>query len=181
MEQIKANVRIVAATNRDLKQRVADGHFRQDLFYRLNVVTLVLPPLTRRREDLPLLIDHFIREFNAIQGKSIQGVSEDVLQIIMHHDFPGNIRELENILEYAFILCTTNFIQVEHLPEHLHPVNAKKNAEQDALRGTMEDIKCRAARHALERNNGKRMATCRELKISKDTLRRMLARHPDED
>jgi len=174
LEQIKADVRIVAATNRNLTKRVADGHFRQDLFYRLNVVTMNLPSLAERREDIPILLDHFVAEFNAIQNKKIEGISEDVLQLLMHHDFPGNIRELENILEYAFILCPSGFIQIEHLPEFIHP-SPDAVEESSGLYGTMEDIKCRAARHALERNNGKRMKTCRELKISKDTLRRMLA------
>ncbi|MBI9080785.1 MAG: sigma 54-interacting transcriptional regulator [Pseudodesulfovibrio sp.] len=180
VEEIQADVRIVAATNRDLKQHVADGFFRQDLFYRLNVVTLLLPSLTERREDIPLLIDHFVKEFNAIQGKTIEGVSEDVLHILMHHEFPGNIRELENILEYAFILCPSGFIQAENLPEYLHPSGGYKRTGTDALRGTMEQIKCRAAHHALQRNNGKKMATCRELGISKDTLRKMLNRGSGE-
>jgi len=179
VEEIQADVRIVAATNRDLEQRVTDGLFRQDLFYRLNVVTLRLPSLTERREDIPLLIDHFVEEFNAIQGKTIEGVSEDVLHILMHHEFPGNIRELENILEYAFILCPSGFIQVENLPDYLQPSGGGSRTGSDDLRGTMDQIKCRAARHALKRNNGKKMATCRELEISKDTLRRMLARHPE--
>jgi DNA-binding NtrC family response regulator len=175
---VQADVRVVAATNRDLAARVAAGRFRQDLFYRLNVVTLNLPALRDRREDIPLLIDHFVDEFNAMQGKSIRGVSEDVMQVLMHHDYPGNIRELENILEYAFILCHSGFIQTEHLPDSLHPASASRAA--DDLEGTMEQIKCRAARRALERNNGRKMATCRQLGITKDTLRRLLARDQSE-
>jgi len=180
LKPIKANVRIVAATNRDLKKRVEDGLFRQDLYYRLNVVTMDLPALTERREDIPVLVDHFVSEFNTIQGKAIEGISEDVLHVLMRHEFPGNVRELENILEFAFILCPSGFIQVEHLPEHLQPT---KNSPSDSggLYGTMDEIKCRAARHALARNNGKRMATCRELNISKDTLRRMLDRHTEDE
>jgi PAS domain S-box-containing protein len=175
---VQADVRVVAATNRDLAARVAAGRFRPDLFYRLNVVTLNLPALRDRREDIPLLIDHFVDEFNAMQGKSIRGVSEDVMQVLMHHDYPGNIRELENILEYAFILCHSGFIQTEHLPDSLHPASASRAA--DDLEGTMEQIKCRAARRALERNNGRKMATCRQLGITKDTLRRLLARDQSE-
>ncbi len=178
VKSVQSDVRIVAATNRDLEQRVADGRFRQDLFYRLNVVTMKLPTLTERREDIPVLVDHFVEESNAIQGKAITGVSEDVMQLLMRHDFPGNIRELENILEYAFILCPSGFIQIEHLPEYLHPSGAG-NGGSSGLYGTMEEIKCRAAKYTLMRNNGKRMATCRELKISKDTLRRMLTRCPE--
>jgi len=175
---VHADVRVIAATNRDLEQAVADGSFRQDLFYRLNVVTLTLPPLKERQEDLPLLIDHFLEEFNAMQNKSIQGVSEDTLHILLHHEFPGNVRELENILEYAFILCREGFIQVEHLPEYLHPDSSDSHGP-DPLRGSMDEIKRRAARHAVERNNGKKMAACRDLGITKDTLRKMLAGQKD--
>lgn len=180
VEPVNADVRIVAATNRDLKQLVEDGSFRQDLYYRLNVVTLKLPSLAERREDIPLLIDHFSEGFNALQDKHIRGVSEDALHILMRHDFPGNVRELENILEYAFILCPSGFIQVEHLPEYLQSSAESAPGGNGGLYGTMEEIKCRAARHALERNNDKRMVTCRELGISKDTLRRMLSRCPKE-
>ncbi|BDQ33802.1 sigma-54 interaction domain-containing protein [Pseudodesulfovibrio portus] len=173
VEPVKADVRVVAATNRNLERAVAEGSFRQDLFYRLNVVTLTLPPLSARQEDLPLLISHFLAEFEASQGKGILGVSEDALQVLMHHGYPGNVRELENILEYAFILCTGGFIQVEHLPEYLQPGQPDRSGP-DPLRGTMDDIKRRAARQAVKRNNGKKMAACRELSITKDTLRRLL-------
>lgn len=176
VEPIQADVRIVAATNRDLKQRVADGLFREDLFYRLNVVTLGLPALAERREDIPLLTDHFVAEFNAIQGKNVEGISEEALQLLMRHDLPGNVRELENALEYAFILCPSGLIQPEHLPEYLQAPHS--DTADNGLFGTMDQIKCRAAQHTLKRNNGKKMATCRELNISKDTLRRLLARAP---
>ncbi|WP_419788337.1 sigma-54 interaction domain-containing protein [Pseudodesulfovibrio sp.] len=170
---IKADVRVVAATNRDLEKRVADGRFRQDLFYRLNVVTFQLPPLRERREDIPLLVEHFVEQFNALQGKQIQGVSEDVLLLFLRHDFPGNVRELENILEYSFILCTSGFIQQEHLPDYLQ-ARAETETSDSGLHGSMDEIKRRAARHAVERNQGRRMAACRELGITKDTLRRLL-------
>jgi PAS domain S-box-containing protein len=175
---VGADVRVVAATNRDLHARMAEGLFRQDLYYRLNVVTLHLPALRDRREDIPLLIDHFVDEFNTVRGRAVRGVSEDVLQVLMRHDFPGNIRELENILEYAFILCNAGFIQIEHLPEYLHPVG--RTGQGGALCGTLEEIKCRAAWQAVERHGGRKMAACRELDISKDTLRRLLARCPDD-
>jgi len=178
LQPVKADVRVVAATNRDLKKRVAEGTFREDLYYRLNVATLRLPSLTERREDIPVLAHHFITEFNALQGKTIEGVSEDVLHIFMAHDYPGNVRELENIVEYSFILCSSGFIQVEHLPDYLQ-YSTGKGCTEGGLYGTMDEIKCRAVRATLKRNNGKRMATCRELKISKDTLRRMLERCPE--
>jgi PAS domain S-box-containing protein len=168
------DIRIIAATNRELDQAVQTGAFRQDLYYRLNVVRLHLPPLRRRTEDIPLLVNHFVRSFNLLQNKDVQGVSEDALNILVRHSYPGNVRELENIIEYAFILCSDGFIQVEHLPEYLQPKAAAHSA--DMKPGTLEQIKCRAVLQALERNRGRKMATCRELGISKDTLRRMLDR-----
>lgn len=176
---VSSDARVIAATNRDLEALVAEGDFRQDLFYRLNVVTLRLPPLRERRADIPLLADHFIRRFNAVQGKDVEGLSEDVMSILMRHDFPGNVRELENIIEFAFILCSSGFIQVEHLPETLRP--DEEAAPGGMPVGTLEEIKCMAVKAALERNQGKRMATCRELNISKDTLRRMLAKCDEAD
>ena len=171
----KADVRVIAATNLDLDELVAQGRFRQDLYYRLNVVKLVIPPLRQRPEDIPLLVDHFISRFDKLQGKQIRSVSEDVRAILMRYDYPGNVRELENIIEYAFILCNTDFIQVEHLPENLRTRLGQIPAGPDTPR-TMEEAKCFTALRALERNQGKTMQTCRELAISKDTLRRILKR-----
>ena len=116
---LKANVRILAATNHDLKGLVAEGRFRSDLYYRLNVVQIELPPLAERREDLPLLIEHFIRRFNAKKGLAIQRISRAALNRLMRHDFPGNIRELENIIEHAYILCRGEEIQEGCLPQYL--------------------------------------------------------------
>ncbi len=175
VQSVEADVRVIAATNRNLEELVAEGSFRQDLYYRLNVVTLRLPSLRERREDLPLLVDHFINQLNTEQGKELQGVSEDVMALFMRHDFPGNVRELENILEFASILCPAGFVQVEHLPESLQP-ESLSNTFDLFQSGTLEEIKCRAVLLALHRNQGRKMATCRELNISKDTLRRMLGR-----
>jgi PAS domain S-box-containing protein len=116
---VKANVRILAATNRDLKGLVAEGRFRSDLYYRLNVVQIDLPPLAERREDLPLLIEHFIRRFNAQKGRQVQRISRAALNRLMRHDFPGNIRELENVIEHAYILCRGEEIQEGCLPQYL--------------------------------------------------------------
>lgn len=175
VKPVPCDARIIAATNRDLETLVAEGTFRQDLYYRLNVVTLRLPPLRERREDIPLLVNHFIREYNTLQDKNVQGVSEDVMALLLRHDFPGNVRELENILEFAFILCSNGFIQLEHLPDSIRPLKSA-DVLAEGVGGTLEEIKCRAVLQALERNEGRKMATCRELGISKDTLRRMLQR-----
>ena len=114
-ESIKANVRIVAATNKNLEEMVKKGEFRQDLYYRINVVKLALPPLRERKEDIPLLVEHFIRKFNSLSGKEIKGLSPEVFPLLMTHEFPGNIRELENIVEYATVVCKNSLIGIEHL------------------------------------------------------------------
>ena len=157
VKALKADVRVIAATNLNLDELVAQGRFRQDLYYRLNVVKLVIPPLRERPEDIPLLVDHFISRFNKLQGKQIRAVSEDVRAILMRYDYPGNVRELENIIEYAFILCNTDFIQVEHLPEALRARQGLLPAGPNAPQ-TMEEAKCMAALCALERNQGKNHA-----------------------
>lgn len=174
-ESVKANVRIITATNKNLEQMVATGQFREDLYYRLNVVPIYLPPLKERKEDIPLLINHFINRFNKLKNKNITGVSDEVLAIVMNYDFPGNIRELENIIEYAFILCRGETIQFAHLPEQIRGKYEKSFLHESAGL-TLAAIQKRAVEQALIRNNWKRMATARELEIDKGTLRRMIER-----
>ena len=178
---VKADVRIITATNRNLEELVRAGAFRDDLFYRLNVVRISLPPLRERKEDIPLLIEHFIKKYSAQQGKDIVGMANEALAILMRHDFPGNIRELENIVEYAFILCEGGYIQPEHLPE---PFAAGVGAEETvqpmmdrAEPRSLEEIEKQAISRSLERNYWRKMVTCRELGISKDTLRRKIERY----
>jgi len=174
VEGVAADVRIIAATNRDLDRMVADGGFRQDLYFRLNVVRMTLPPLRERRGDIPLLVDNWFRRRRQTGGKDIQGLSTEAMRLLAAHPFPGNIRELENILEYASILCPGGLIQVEHLPADVRACEHPGPLLAAAL--TMEDIRYRAAVEAVERNGGNRNAACRELCISKDTLRRILNR-----
>ncbi len=176
---IKADVRIITATNRDLQGLVREGSFRDDLFYRLNVVKITLPPLRERKEDIPLLIDHFIKKYSAQQGKDIVGISSGALAILMRYDYPGNIRELENIVEYSFILCEGGYIQPQHLPEPFAAGFEEAAPAPTSTTGpqTLEDIEKQAITLSLERNHWKKMVTCRELGISKDTLRRKIERY----
>lgn len=177
-ESIKVDVRVIAATNRDLKQLVEEGLFRDDLYYRLKVVDITLPPLRDRKEDIPLLVDHFVDKFRGEKQKDIAGVSDEVLKKLMLHSFPGNIRELENIIEYSFILCTGGYIQEEHLPESFLPDAERSSQTVDIEAGvTLEQIEQQAIINSLERNKWKKMITCRELGISKDTLRRKIERY----
>ena len=178
-ESIKVDVRVIAATNRNLKQLVDDGLFRDDLYYRLKVADITLPPLRDRKEDIPLLIDHFVDKFRAEKQKDIVGVSDAVLKKLMLHSFPGNIRELENIIEYGFILCPGGFIQEEHLPESFLPDSQKDHGSGIDMNAgnTLEQIEQQAISNSLERNKWKKMMTCKELGISKDTLRRKIERY----
>ncbi len=112
----KADVRVIAATNKCLSELVSCGHFRNDLFYRLNVIKIVIPPLYQRKEDIPLLVEHFISKFNALKEKSIESMAPEVMTMLMKYDFAGNIRELENIIEYCFVLCHGREITKDHLP-----------------------------------------------------------------
>jgi DNA-binding NtrC family response regulator len=171
---VKADVRIVTATNKDLAELVEQGAFRRDLYYRINVVKLTLPRLAARREDIPLLAQHFIERFNRLRGKKILGLSHAALSLFMHHDWPGNIRELENAIEHAFILCPAGLIQPQHLPEHLRPAN-QAGLSHSGL--TLMEIEARALWEALERNHWGRLAAARELGIDKNTLRRKLRRY----
>lgn len=178
-ESIKVDIRVIAATNRDLKKLVEEGMFRDDLYYRLNVVNITLPPLRDRKEDIPLLIDHFIDKFRAEKKKDINGISDAVLSRLMHHSFPGNIRELENVIEYGFILCPGGLIQEHHLPDSFHQDEPSAGFNQGLQNGglSLEQIEERAILGALQRNKWKKMMTCRELGISKDTLRRKIERY----
>ena len=124
VKRIKSDVRVIAATNRHLSDLVAKGQFRQDLFYRINVVRLSLPPLRERREDIPLLVDHFIRRMNRKTGKKVARISQAALRIFMDHSWPGNVRELENAIEHAFVLCDREQIEVSDLPIEIRQPDA---------------------------------------------------------
>ena len=116
VKKIRSDVRVITATHRNLEEMINQDQFRQDLYYRINVMQIVLPPLRERMEDLPLLIDHFIRRLNRLQGKMVEGISPQALERLMVHLFPGNIRELYNAIEHAFILCSGGNIEMNHLP-----------------------------------------------------------------
>jgi len=183
-EPLTADVRVITATNRNLDELVAQGRFRQDLYYRVNVVRLALPPLRERKEDVPLLVEHFITHFNRLRQKDVTGISPEVLAILMEHEYPGNVRELENILEHAFVLCPGGMIEPHHLPDQLRPPGAEG---PQLARGatTLREIEARFVRDALARNHWNRLATARELGIHKSTLFRKIKslgiQLPDQD
>lgn len=174
---IYADVRIISATNRDLHTLVQGGSFRDDLFYRLNVVNIILPPLRKRKEDITLLAEHFINKFNAEQGKDIVGLASTTLNLLMRYNYPGNIRELENIIEFAFILCPGGYIQPQHLPEPFSDQAPTHRTEATPISQgqTLAEIEKQAILSSLARNHGQRNVTSQELGISRDTLRRKIA------
>ncbi len=170
---IKADIRIIAATNKDLADLVAIDKFRQDLFYRINVVGVKLPPLRNRMEDLPFLVDLFIQKLNRIKGKSVQGIDPEVMQIFMTHNFPGNIRELENIIEYAFVLCSTGIIKHEHLPSKLW-ITQNQVIENNDPEFLVKNAQAKTIMNALKENKYKRQAAADALGIHKSTLFRRM-------
>jgi PAS domain S-box-containing protein len=164
-----ADVRVIAASNRDLTGLVENGAFRQDLYYRIKVMKLDLPPLRKRKEDIPLLLQHFIKLFNTVQNKRVTGVSPDVLGVLSAHDYPGNVRELQNIIEHAFVLLSEGPIETEHLPPELVPVSLRGGSGR-GMAATMEACQAQAIREAVERNHGNRLAAARELGMHKSTF-----------
>ena len=172
VESIRHDARIIAASNQNLQELVKEGRFREDLYYRINVLKLVLPPLRERMEDVPLLIDHFIRIFNALQDKSLQGVDDQALACLMAYHYPGNVRELENIIERAFILCKSGIIKRKDLPEFLRSGREDEVAPPDHT--TFQEMEAAFLINALKRNKGNRVQTARELGIHKSTLFRRI-------
>ncbi|MBW1748776.1 MAG: sigma 54-interacting transcriptional regulator [Deltaproteobacteria bacterium] len=176
----KADVRIVAATNKNLKELVQQGLFRKDLYYRINIVTLFLPPLRERKEDIPLLVEHFLRRFNSLRGKEIKGLSAKAMNILMSYDFPGNIRELENIVEYTTVVCKNHLVRKEHLPETPHqkidlrkiPASEKLTESEPSLEAVEKDIIYKT----LKKNNWSRKLTASQMGIHPTTLWRKMKR-----
>lgn len=171
----RADVRVMVATNKDLAERMRHGAFREDLYYRVNVIRVELPPLRRRKEDIPLLVDQFIERFNRLQEKFIKGISPEALSLLMAHDWPGNVRELENSIERAFILRSRGLIEMEHLPEELTAGRGTMTPSAD-MKGARDMLDAQAIRSALERNRYNRAAAARELGIHKSTLFRKVKR-----
>jgi PAS domain S-box-containing protein len=169
VDPVKADVRVIAASNKDLSKLVRKGLFREDLFYRIHVIRLTLPSLSDRREDIPLLIQHFIAKFNRLQGKDVIDVSDEVLAILMEHDYPGNVRELEHIIEHAFVLCHSGLIQPEHLPPDFRR-HAKSVPVATISAMTLQAMEKVMISDALRRHGGNRKAAAEQLGINPSTL-----------
>ena len=172
VKSIPINVRVIAATNKDLAKLVHLGKFRDDLFYRIRVVYLNLPGLIQRREDIPLLLEHLIAKYNRIQGKDIAGVSDQVLACLMEHDYPGNVRELENIVEQAFVLCRGGMIELNHLPYELRPKTGRGVPEGQPM--SLDAIEKLFITETLEHREGNRKLAAKDLGINVSTLYRKI-------
>jgi len=167
------DARIIVATNKDLAEQTRKGAFREDLYYRVNVVRVELPPLRRRKEDVPLLVEQFIARFNRLQGKVIEGIEAEAISLLMAHHWPGNVRELENVIERSFIMCSEGFIGIGHLPEELKAHSGSVGTGSD-VRSFHDLIDTQSIRTALERNDYNRLAAAKELGIHKTTLFRRM-------
>jgi len=170
---IKADVRVITATNKNLELLVGEEKFRDDLYYRINVMKLELPPLRERKEDISLLIEHFISKFNRLQNKNISCAANEVTSILLAYDYPGNIRELENIIEHAFVLCEGEVIEVRHLPSSVRP-KLKSNTTLNSEFFTIKQMEIDLIRQALIRNKGNKTTTAKQLGIDKSTLFRKI-------
>jgi len=173
---IKADVRIISATNKNLNKLVKQGVFREDLYYRINVIVIELPPLNERREDIPILIDHFINKFNIRISRNIEGVSDEVIDILLNYDFPGNIRELENLIERAVVLCRGTVIEVHHLPKEMMEIS-KRKPRLYSKTGQLEKSEANLILETLKNNNWHRALTAKELGIDKSTLWRKMKKY----
>ncbi len=172
---IKIDIRIIATTNRNLKKRVRQKHFREDLYYRLKVVEILLPPLRDRIGDIPLLVDYFCKRFNRRFNKRIEGVSDDVNRTLTAYPWPGNVRELEHAIEHAFVLCHSRFITVDHLPSEI----SEEHRDQKITPAKESSINLKAIRQALERTGGNKAKAARLLGINRRTIYRKLSQSED--
>jgi len=172
----KTDARIIAATNQDLAVLMAEGKFREDLYYRINVIKLALPRLADRRDDIPLLVDHFINHFNVRTGKRITGLSPEAMRLFMHYDFPGNIRELENIIEHGFVLCRGRLITPEHLPRDFQGVSTVAQVPASSGHVSLHAAEAGVISSLLAEHGGSRVKTARALGINPSTLWRKMKR-----
>jgi DNA-binding NtrC family response regulator len=178
-QTLRTDVRVISATNRDLEQRVKEGAFREDLFYRLNVVLMSLPPLRERKEDIPILINHFLKRYAEENGKEIAGLSSEAQDVLLKYDYPGNVRELENIIERAVVIAREDVISVEDLPfsESMEETAAGRKTEESLLRGSIEELEKKLIVEAMEKASEHQSRAAELLGISERMLRYKLKKY----
>lgn len=172
-QPVKADIRVITASNKDLSEQVKIGAFRQDLFYRVNVVRMDLPPLRDRKEDIPTLVKHFISKLNQLRGKAVTDISHKALALLISHDYPGNIRELENIIEHAFVLCPEGQIEPDCLP-NIFKGAILQPSTHSTMDAALQSVEAQVILDALRRNQYNRLKAARDLGIHKSTLFRKI-------
>ncbi len=186
-ELIKTNVRIISATNRDLKSAVEDKEFREDLYYRLNSFPIFIPPLRQRRSDILVLAEHFVEEFNRKLGKNMRGFTKKALKLIYEYDWPGNIREMENTIERCLIISDKDIIDIEELPQHIRAADKSGFFDQPGTIFTddnivpFEKIKEEAIRHALKVTKGNIVEAAKRLQLGRATIYRLMEKYSIEN
>ncbi len=176
-KELQVDVRVIAATNRTLEEAVEEGGFREDLFYRLNVFTIKLPPLRERSEDIPLLAQTFIEEFNLKNDRAVKGLSREAMNLLKKYSFPGNVRELKNVIERAVIVCTSDTIDVQDLPETLTTKAHKAPTVEFRLGQTMDEVEKQFLFHTINYVDGNKTKAAKMLDISLKTLHNKLAKY----
>ena len=173
---VKSDVRVISATKANLLDLIAEDKFRDDLFFRLNIVKLELPSLQERKDDIPYLINHFIELFNYKMGKMITAISSEVLEFLMNYSFPGNIRELENVIEHAFVMCQGEIIELKDLPHDLI-VTEKMVRKQKPTIQPLQQSECDVIFESLERHSWNKAEVAKELKLHRSTLWRKMKKY----
>jgi len=176
-DTLKVDVRILAATNKNLLKEVKNGKFREDLFYRLNVIPVNLPPLRNRRNDIPLLSRHFIDRFSDLQNKKITGFSSEAMRRLLDYSWPGNVRELENTIEHAVVLAKGSRIEVSDLPPPIRNFDVSGELENESSISTIQENEINLLQNALEECNWNKKLTARRLGVSRATLYNKLKKY----
>ena len=179
-ETVDVDTRLIAATNRDLKKMVADGDFREDLYYRLYVVAITLPPLRERVGDIPILLKHFMDKFNAENGRDIEGFTPEALDLLTAYEWPGNVRELRNVVEQVVVLSRGKRIGARDLPAHIREADPAE-VSLSIGSGTLEEMEKQAIQQALKASGGNRTRAAEQLGISRRTLHRKIAEYGFEE
>lgn len=174
---INIDARFIAATNRDIQEAVKKGRFRQDLFYRLNVISFFIPPLSARKEDIPLLTQYFLQKYSTIMNKTVNKISPEALEVLRHYDFPGNVRELENIIERGVALTQTDTLEVKHLPEDLQKMSIKTFRRDGQKIPTLEEQEKAYIEWVLEKTGGNKTLAAQALGIDRVSLWRKLKKY----
>jgi len=173
-QSLKIDVRFIAATNRDIQDAIKTGHFRQDLYFRLNVISVHIPPLLERRDDIPLLSYFFLKKYAAIMKKEVTGISEDAMGLLMNYGFPGNVRELENIIERGVALANGNTVEMAHLPEDLRALSIRTFRKKEGKIPSLEDQEMAYIKWVLGEVGGNKTLAAQILGIDRVSLWRKL-------